>query len=102
MGFGVAVSCCICKFVGSQIFFNAKKERICAECIQKEHDNAIDNVQRAFDEMYKMKQLNDELKIKIEAVNNIDWSIKVLDEHLDRLKEALIVINEPKIEVKNE
>lgn len=36
--FGPAVNCVNCKFCSSEIFYNAKKERVCSNCLQKEYD----------------------------------------------------------------
>jgi hypothetical protein len=37
--FGVATNCVNCKLLSSQVFYNAKKERICAGCLQKDYDS---------------------------------------------------------------
>ncbi len=86
MSFGVMAGCASCKIATSQIFINNKKERICAECIQKEHDKAVANIERSFDEMFKLKQQNDMLISALDAVQKIDWS-SIIRSHLAQIIE---------------
>ena len=74
--FGVAANCVICKVLASQIFLNNKKERICADCIQKEYDHSCDNLKRAFDELYNSIEKNKELEQRITLYDAILEQIK--------------------------
>ena len=74
--FGPAANCVNCKLLCSEIFLNAKKERICSGCLQKEYDHSCDNLQRAFDELYKAVQKNKALEDKITVYDAILEQIK--------------------------
>ncbi len=90
MSFGVAANCVMCKVLGSQVFLNAKKERICAACIQKEYDNAVINVEKSFDGMFKLDQQIKALEEKLAA-----FEVKI--EGVEAVIEPEIVVEDKEV-----
>lgn len=74
--YGLAINCVNCKFLSSQVFYNSKKERVCADCIQKEHDRSYENLKKAFDELYNSIQKNKSYEEKINVYDAILEQIK--------------------------
>ena len=74
MSYGVAMNCAGCKSLIAKVFHNAKKERICPDCLQKDYDTMMANLERSFDEMFKLKQENDMLMSALDAVQKIEWN----------------------------
>lgn len=81
--FGVAANCVSCKVLASQVFYNNAKERVCADCIQKEHDRAQENLKRAFDELYNSIQKNKQLETKI---GEFEQKVTVYDGILEQIR----------------
>lgn len=74
--FGVAANCTICKVLASQVFFNAKKERICADCIQKEHDTACTSLEEISSTLNEALQKNKVLELKVTEYDAVLEQIK--------------------------
>jgi hypothetical protein len=74
--FGVAANCTICKVLASQVFFNAKKERICADCIQKEHDAICTSLEEVSGILGEVQKKNKGLELKITEYDTILEQIK--------------------------
>jgi len=74
--FGPAANCINCKFLSSQIFLNSKKERICADCLQKEYDVSCAVLDKAFEDLQNATKKNTELEQKIIVYDAILEQIK--------------------------
>lgn len=74
--FGPAANCTKCKLLSSQIFFNNKKERVCAGCIQIEHDDLFMALEKFIDESNSAAKKNKELEQKVTLYDAIIEQIK--------------------------
>lgn len=71
MAFGLAVNCVGCKLLVSQILVNAKQERLCADCLQKEYNTSCDNLERAFGELHKAVKKNEEIVTRLQIYDAV-------------------------------
>lgn len=81
--FGVAANCVNCKTLASQVFYNSKKERVCSTCIQKEHDNCCESLQKAFDNLYFSNQKNKSLEGHL---STFEKKIELYDSILEQIR----------------
>jgi len=87
--YGIAANCVNCKILASQVFYNSKKERVCSDCIQGEHDKAQENLKRAFDELYNSLQKGKQLE---QRVSELEQKIVVYDGILEQIRNFTVLI----------
>lgn len=87
--YGVAANCIHCKVLASQVFYNAKKERVCSDCIQKEFDRSCENLNKAYDDLYESSKKYKELEEKFNAA---EQKISVYDALLEQIRNFTYLI----------
>jgi queuine/archaeosine tRNA-ribosyltransferase len=63
--------------LSAQELYNAKKERICAGCLQKDFDATAADLARAFDELFKMKASKDSIAEELQRTQKKARQLKI-------------------------